>query len=261
MQSNNKIDVRREKMLDVIRRSPVTTINELAEFFSVSAETVRKDIEYLDEQDLIIRIHGGVAPKVSTGNEKSYDIRYAENLEKKKAIAEAACNMITPGDSVIIESGTTMQELTKVLTGRPELLQTLTVITMSFRVVEILKDSNFEKVFFLGGWIRKDDYMSYGHHTIELLKDFHADKAFISCAGLNTKLEVTDYFDEEVMLRRQILKSCDKSILLADSSKMNKTTILSVCSAKDIYRLITDRECSKAMTDLFNKNHINYKLV
>ena len=52
MQSNNKIDVRREKMLDVIQRSPVTTINELAEFFSVSAETVRKDIEYLDEQEV-----------------------------------------------------------------------------------------------------------------------------------------------------------------------------------------------------------------
>lgn len=89
MQSSNKIDVRREKMLDVIQRSPVTTINELAEFFSVSAETVRKDIEYLDEQDLIIRIHGGVAPKVSTGSEKSYDIRYAENLEKKKEIGRA----------------------------------------------------------------------------------------------------------------------------------------------------------------------------
>lgn len=261
MKPNSKIDIRREKMVDLIRRSPVTTINELAEVFSVSTETIRKDIEYLDEQDLIIRIHGGVAPKVSKGDEKSYGLRYSENLDEKKAIAEAACNMITPGDSIILENGTTLLELAKILANRPELLQTLIIVTMSFRIVEILKNSDFGKVFFLGGWIRKDDYMSYGQHTLSLLKDFHVDKAFISCAGLNTNLDVTDYFDEEVMLRRQILQSSDKSILLADSSKMNKTTIFSVCNLKDIYRLITDKGCDRTMIDCFDKYNINYKLV
>lgn len=248
-------------MVDHIQRSPVTTINELAEIFSVSAETIRKDIEYLDEQDLIVRIHGGVAPKVSKGDEKSYDLRYSENLDKKKAIAEAACNMIVPGDSIIMENGTTLLEMAKILVNRPELLKTLIIVTMSFRIVEILKNSDFEKVFFLGGWVRKDDFMSYGPHTITLLKDFHVDKAFISCAGLNSNMDVTDFFDEEVMLRRQILASCDKSILLADSSKMNKTTIFSVCNLKDVNRLITDKGCDKTMTDIFDKNNINYKLV
>jgi DeoR/GlpR family transcriptional regulator of sugar metabolism len=261
MQTNSKIDIRREKMLELIQRSPVTTINDLADFFSVSAETVRKDIEYLDERDLIIRIHGGVAPKVSKGDEKSFNLRYSQNLDKKMAIAEAACNMITPGDSIIIENGTTLQELAKVLVSRPELLKTLIIVTMSFRILEILKDSDFGKVFFLGGWVRKDDYMSYGQHTISLLKEFHVDKAFIGCAGLDRNLEITDYFDEEVMLRRQIIASCDKSILLADSSKMNKTILFSVCSLKDIYRLITDKECDKNMTKIFDNNNINYKLV
>ena len=62
MKSNNKMKHRREKMLQLICEAPVTTINELAEFFSVSTETIRKDIEFLEEQDLVIRIHGRVAP-------------------------------------------------------------------------------------------------------------------------------------------------------------------------------------------------------
>lgn len=261
MKAKSKIDIRRDGIIKLIRSSPVTTINELAEVFSVSTETIRKDIEYLDELDLIIRIHGGVAPKINKGDEKSYDTRYLENLEKKKAIAEAACNSIAPGDSIILENGTTLIEMAKILANRPELLKTLIIITMSFRIVEILKNSDFEKIFFLGGWIRKDDYMTYGSHTLGILKEFHVDKAFISCAGLTKDLEITDYFDEEVMLRRQILHSSDKSFLLADSSKLDKSTILSVCSLKDIYRLITDKGCSKTMIDQFEKNKINYKLV
>ena len=107
MKSNNKMELRREKILELIHRAPVTTISELAEFFSVSTETIRKDIEFLDEQDLVIRIHGGVAPKEHNSNETLFADRSTHNLVQKQRIAQAAFHMIKPGDSIILESGTT----------------------------------------------------------------------------------------------------------------------------------------------------------
>ena len=261
MKSNNKMKHRREKMLQLICEAPVTTINELAEFFSVSTETIRKDIEFLEEQDLVIRIHGGVAPKERKSNETPFSTRSTHNLAQKQRIAQAAYHMIKPGDSIILESGTTVQELTKLLADDQELLKSLVIITMSFRIMEILQESSYSHVFFLGGRVRRDDFMTYGHYTISMLQQFHVDKAFIGGAGINRELVLTDYFDEEIMLRRQILASSDKTILLADSSKMDKTTIFSVCNLKDIYRLITDKDCPGEVTNLFDQNKISYRLV
>lgn len=261
MKSNNKMELRREKILELIHRAPVTTISELAEFFSVSTETIRKDIEFLDEQDLVIRIHGGVAPKEHNSNETLFADRSTHNLAQKQRIAQAAFHMIKPGDSIILESGTTVQQLTELLAGDKALLKTLVIVTMSFRIMEILQESSYDNVFFLGGKVRQDDFMTFGHYTVSMLQNFHVDKAFISCAGISADLTITDYFDEEVMLRRQILASSDKAILLADSSKMNKTTIFSVCNLQEVYRLISDKDCPKKMTDLFDQEQISYRLV
>ena len=169
--------------------------------------------------------------------------------------------MIKPGDSIILESGTTVQQLTELLAGDKALLKTLVIVTMSFRIMEILQESSYDNVFFLGGKVRQDDFMTFGHYTVSMLQNFHVDKAFISCAGISADLTITDYFDEEVMLRRQILASSDKAILLADSSKMNKTTIFSVCNLQEVYRLISDKDCPKKMTDLFDQEQISYRLV
>lgn len=261
MKANSKMNVRRMKMIEFIRRSPVTTISDLADFFSVSTETIRKDIEYLDSKNLVVRIHGGVAPKEYKSNEPSFADRSAQNLVQKQKIAQAARDMIKPGDSIIIENGTTLQELTKLLAGDKELLNSLVIITMSFRIMEILQSSTYSNVFFLGGRVRKDDFMTCGHYTLSMLKQFHVDKAFIGGAGINTDLILTDYFDEEVVLRRQIIAAADKTFLLADSSKMNKTTIFSVCRLQDIYSLITDNGCPEEMKKLFAQNQINYQLV
>lgn len=257
----SKMEIRREKIMEMLSLSPVVSIAELAEKLMVSSETIRKDIEYLDEKGLVARIHGGVAPIEKKNEEKSYQLRYNQNIEQKRAIARTACDLIMPGDSIIIESGTTMQELAKCLAEKPDLLRTLMIVTMSFRVAEILTASDYGKIFFLGGWIRKDDYMSYGYHALDMLKDFNVDKTFIGCAGINQNLDVTDYFDDEIMLRRQILKCSNNNIMLADSSKMNRTAVMTVCNLKSLQLIITDKNCSPAMQEKMESAGISYRLV
>ena len=90
MNSNNKMTLRREQIMNIIRRSPITTVNQLAHELSVSKETIRKDIQYLAERDLILRIHGGVSPKEISIMEPTYNSRSTHNLETKQNMVAAA---------------------------------------------------------------------------------------------------------------------------------------------------------------------------
>lgn len=247
MRKESKSDLRRKAMLAFVASAPITTPGQLVERFEVSAETVRRDLEQLVQEGLIYRVHGGVAPMEQQNNEKPLDLRSCENTEEKRRIAAAACRLIEPGDAVIIESGTTMMELACALREQKELLRTILVITMSLDIANILRDCEGLRLFFLGGWLRSGDLFAYGQHTLGALRDFNADKAFISGAGLNDKLVLTDYFDEEVVLRKQILDCAKSTVLLVDSSKFYKTRLLNVCHISRVERIITDSGCSQMM--------------
>lgn len=260
MNSNNKMTLRREQIMNIIRRSPITTVNQLAHELCVSKETIRKDIQYLADRDLILRIHGGVSPKEISVMEPTYNSRSAHNLETKQRIAAAAFQTIRPGESILLESGTTVQELARLLAQDAALLNSLCVITLSFHITEIFKDSNLDKLYFLGGRVRKNDMITYGHYALSMLQDFHIDKAFIGAAAIDNSLTITDYFDEEVHLRRQIISASDETILLIDSSKMNKTAFFTICNLEEIRQVITDAACPREMTELFTQRNISYTL-
>lgn len=260
MNSNNKMTLRREQIMNIIRRSPITTVNQLAHELCVSKETIRKDIQYLAERDLILRIHGGVSPKEISVMEPTYNSRSTHNLETKQRIAAAAFQTIHPGESILLESGTTVQELARLLVQDAALLNSLCIITLSFHITEIFKDSNLDKLYFLGGRVRKNDMITYGHYALSMLQDFHIDKAFIGAAAIDNSLTITDYFDEEVHLRRQIISASDETVLLIDSSKMNKTAFFTICNLEEIRQVITDAACPREMTELFTQRNIPYTL-
>lgn len=261
MKTNNKMLLRREQIMNIIRKSPITTVSQLSEALSVSKETIRKDIQYLTERDLILRIHGGVSPKEISELEPTYNTRSTHNLELKQRIAKAAYKTIQPGEFILLESGTTVQELAKLLVQDPELLSSLCIITLSFHIMEIFQNSTFDKLYFLGGRVRKNDMITYGHYTLSMLQDFHIDKAFIGAAAIDDNLTITDFFDEEVQMRRQIISSSDQTTLMIDHSKMQKTAFFTICNLNQIHQVITDTDCPQDMIELFEQKNIQYKLV
>lgn len=261
MHKQNKMSLRRQAMLEHIASNPITTPGQLVECFGVSTETIRKDLDALVLEGLIHKVHGGVVILEQQNAEKSHDLRSVEHIEEKKRIALAARDLIEPGDAIILENGTTVMELARCLKDRPELLKSILVITMSFRIADILKDCEGIQMFFLGGWLRQGDLMAYGQSTMNILREFNADKAFIGSAGLNEKLSVTDYFDEEVAMRKQIIDNTKHTILLMDSSKLYKTKLLNVCKLADIKRLICDVGCDQKMKYLIEKEGVTMTLV
>lgn len=241
----NKTNQRRDEMLESIATAPITTPGQLVEKFHVSSETIRKDLTYLARKGLVHKVHGGVVPAERRNIEKSHEMRSVENIETKQRIGTAAARLVQPGDAIVIENGTTMVEFALALRQRVDVLPNTMVITMSFRIADILKDCEGLKLFFLGGWLRNGDLLAYGHHTCRALADFNPDKAFISSASMNEDLYVSDYFDEEIIIRQQILRVAKEKILLLDSSKLYQTSLMNVCHLREIQHLVTDSNASR----------------
>lgn len=237
----SKIEHRHKKIVDYLSSTPIATIIELAEYLDVSHETIRKDLNTLAEKNLVARVHGGVALAGKGSTSTSYDIRTNINLEKKAKIAFAASRLISPGDSIILESSTTNTELSKILLSNEELLKTLIIITNSFKIASMFDaNQSCSRLFFLGGWSNFSEHSTYGQFTIKALNAFKANKAFISGAALNKDFVLTGYDDDDIQFQKQAIRSASSSILLIDSSKLNCTALLTVCDCKSFDYIVTD---------------------
>jgi DeoR/GlpR family transcriptional regulator of sugar metabolism len=241
-----KPDMRRKKILDILAWAPISSPIQLAEIVKVSSETMRKDLDALALEGLIIKVHGGVALSNMTAGEIPFDLRTTINAEEKKRIAQGALCLIQKNDSILLESCTTNLELAKALTLEPELSETLVVITNSFSIATVFEGGRkCQKLFFLGGWVHPAQYSVLGYQTAKMLGDFHVDKAFISGAALSEDLVLTGYYDDDVIFQKGAIASAKESVLMIDSSKFGKAAILSVARLSELDYLVTDKVFDK----------------
>jgi DeoR/GlpR family transcriptional regulator of sugar metabolism len=237
-----KPDMRRKKILNILARAPISSPTQLAETVKVSSETMRKDLDALALEGLIIKVHGGVALTNMTASEIPFDLRVTMNAEGKKRIARGALCLIQKNDSILLESCTTNLELAKALTLEPELPETLVVITNSFSIATVFEGGRkCRKLFFLGGWVHPAQYSVQGYQTVKMLGDFRINKAFISGAALSEDLILTGYYDDDVAFQKSAIASAKESILMIDSSKFGQAAVLSVARLSDLDYLVTDK--------------------
>lgn len=236
-------DVRRKKILGLLAQVPISSTQQLADGTGVSTETMRKDLDALAEEGLIIKVHGGVALANGAVSEIPFDLRATKNAAAKQKIAKAAVTLIQRHDSIVLESCTTNLELARRLSGNPELLETIVVITNSFPIATMLDwGRKCHKFFFLGGRINPNQYSCQGPQAIKMLEDFHVSKAFISGAALTEGLVLTGYYEDDVAFQRTAIRSATETVLMIDSSKFGQAAILSVAALGDLHYLVTNKE-------------------
>jgi DeoR/GlpR family transcriptional regulator of sugar metabolism len=239
---SGKLDARRKKILDILAQIPISSPLQLAEAAKVSSETMRKDLDALALEGLIIKVHGGVALANAAVSEIPFDLRATMNASEKKQIARTALCLIQKNDSIVLESCTTNLELAKALTIESELLETLVVITNSFSIATVFEGGRkCRKLFFLGGWVNPAQYSVLGYQTTKMLSDFHVNKAFISGAALSEDLILTGYYDDDVVFQKMAINSAKETILMIDSSKYGQAAILSVAHLSELDYLVTDK--------------------
>ncbi len=255
----SKLDKRRKEILSILSEVPISSTQQLAEMTNVSNETIRKDLDALADQGLIVKVHGGVALAPGNTSEIPFDLRITKNPDQKKAIARKAVSLIREKDTILLESCTTNLELARELLRTPELLATLIIVTNSFSIASLFDGGKkCKQMFFLGGWINPSQYSALGHKTALMLKDFYVSKAFLSGAALSTEFILTGYYQDDVEFQKNALSAAQEIILMIDSSKFGQTAVFAITSLSAFDYLITDKALSPEESSYLENAHVRY---
>lgn len=234
-----KLD-RHNQIIEMITRQRTVKNTELMDRFGISIETVRRDLEYLEEQGYLRRVYGGAVANIAMGSEPEYANR-AQHLSKEKAaIAAAATRFIGEKETVYLGVGTTVQAMAQYMKNFSE----ITVFTNALRTAVELSEIQGCTVILPGGQVRAKELTLSGFPADENFNHFNVDKAFIGIGGI-TDAGVTDFHIGEARLHRQMIQNARQSIVLADSSKLGVRAMNNICALHEIDMVITDSGAPK----------------
>lgn len=239
---------RRSQIVDLITKQRTVSNAELMERFGVSIETVRRDLDYLEQQGVLRKVYGGAAVNIALHSEPEYASRSRTNFQQKNAIAQEAVKLICPGDTVYLGVGTTVQAMVQYMKS----IGKITVFTNALRTAVELSDIAGCTVILPGGQLRTKELTLSGFPSEENLVHFNVDKAFVGIGGI-TEDGVTDFHIGEARLHRQLIVNARQSVALADSSKLGVRAMNNVCTLDEIDLVITDSNASKQSVKAFEK--------
>ena len=236
-----KLD-RRNQIIDMVTRQRTVTNAELMERFGISIETVRRDLESLEQQGFLRRVYGGAVANATLGSEPEYASRAKVQFREKNAIAAAAAELICPEETVYLGVGTTVQAMVQYMNN----IRDITVFTNALRTAVELSEVPGCNVILPGGQLRPKELTLSGFPAEENFEHFNVDKAFIGIGGI-TEAGITDFHIGEARLHRQLIKNARISIALADSSKLGIRAMNNVCPLDEIDIVVTDSKAPKQL--------------
>lgn len=225
---------RRKQIVDRLREKGVVRVIELVEQYGVSIETIRRDLEALEEGGYLKRVYGGAVTPGIYGLEPAYENRETTHLAEKQRIGELAAKQINDGETLFVDIGTTTLEVVKSLRGRR-----LTIITNSLLIAKTAAQTTETSVVLVGGMLRAGEFSISGAPAVDMISHFNADRVVLGVGGL-TLDGVSDYHTEESAVRRAMIARAGIVMAVADSSKFDVVATNQVCSLSDIDLLVTD---------------------
>ena len=223
-----------------VRAGGFCAIRDLAELLGVTTMTIRRDLEGIPESDGFLLVRGVLfytgGQGQSPGNQYSLITAKTERSEQKTRIARAAFSLLSPGDSIIVDAGSTMEYFVNAIPGS----MNLSVLCFSLNILMCLLEKPGSRIMLTGGQYHGSSMMFESREAIKLVRGSRANKAFISASGVNLKLGVTCSDDFESELKRTAIESAQERILLVDSSKLGKVQTGFFAEVKDFERIITD---------------------
>ncbi len=231
---------RETRILDFLRERREVTVGEICRELYVSEPTVRRALASLSELGMVIRTHGGAIYKGEPGENLPLSYREREHSDAKIAIAKKCLSLIRDGDTVMTDASSSALALLRAL---PE-GKKLTVITNSAKAALILGDTSI-KTFVTGGELAPESYAYVGGYAESFIRSFHADLCFFSVRTLTEDGKLTDNAVAENAVRRAMLESADRSILMLDSQKISAPCLNTLCTLDDISLAVSECDISE----------------
>ncbi len=228
--------IRQNEILELARAEGRVLVDDLAQRFDVTLQTIRRDLGDLAEAGLLDRTHGGAVPRTGAVN-LGYEARRRMNAEAKAAIGVACAALIPDNSSLILNLGTSTEAVAQALIHH----QNITVVTNNMNVANTLAANPGCEIMVAGGALRRSDGGLVGELTTQFFEQFKVDYAIVGTSALDADGDLLDFDLAEVRVSRAILRQARQSILVTDHSKIGRAAPVRIASLSEISRMVTDQ--------------------
>lgn len=227
-------------ILEELLKQGSLLVSELAERLDVSSVTIRKDLTELERAGKLYRSHGKAILINPFANNRSVNEKEGLNAEEKQQIGLEAAKLVSPNDSILLASGTTIHALARNLHATDK----LTVVSASLQATELLAQNDNVDIIQLGGVVRHSSLSVVGQYADMILKGCSFSKLYLGVDGIDLDFGISTTDMNEAELNRSMIRTAQKTIVLADSSKFGRRGFARICSMDDIDMIITDSHIS-----------------
>ncbi len=237
---------RRRNLLDLVDQNGQVTVVDLIKRFSISAVTVRSDLDALASIGAIVRSHGGAVRRLEATQD--FPLRTKETLHhiEKVRIGKAAAELVRAGETIILDSGSTTAEIARHL--KKLKLPSLTVITNALNIAAELADHVGISLMMIGGLLRPISCSFVGPQAEAMMNDFHADRLFLAVDGFDLENGPSTPDVLEAQLNNVMIRSAKEVNVVADFSKLGRRSVSKIGPFDRIRRLITDKRAAPEFT-------------
>lgn len=248
------MDVLTPRQADIVglaRSEGRLNVESLADRFNVTQQTIRKDLNDLCERGILQRFHGGAVLASGIAN-FGYEARRKLATEEKRRIGLKAASLIPDSSSLLINIGTTTEQVAMALRGKQGLL----VITNNIHVINILQGCEQIEVIVAGGVVRHSDGGIVGEAAVDFIRQFKVDYAVIGTSAIDEDGTLLDFDYREVKVAKAIMECARKSILVADSMKLERTAPVRIGHISELDYFVTDVPLPPRLRDICRDNEV-----
>ena len=234
-------ELRRARILDLVREREFVRVSDLSEIFGLSEVTIRSDLDALASGGSLRRVHGGAIVRSDRPRlERPYHEGLADDGGRRRAIARAAASLVEPGDTLILDVGSTTAHLARALVARTD-LSNITVFTSGIRIaLELEPAIPRYQVVVTGGTLRPLQHSLVDPMAGSLFEQIHATRVFLGCNGVHPTEGVTNVNLPEAEMKKKMLRSSQECVVLADGSKVGNISVAKVADLDAVDMLIAD---------------------
>lgn len=248
------LEQRQEEIIQLLTKEKTIKTSTLCSLFSASRETIRRDLEALEGQGMLKRIHGG-AMRMNSSQESaavytSFDQRRTEHSLSKEEVALEAADHILEGQVIALDSGTTSLELARVIKNR---FHRLTVVTNSLSIANELADAEGITLILTGGIYSQEEKACFSDMATLILSHINIDILFLTTCGISVNRGITYQRMEDLVVQNKFMEASDETIVIADSSKLGVNSLVRMCGIEQVSGIITDSLAPKEQIAAFEE--------
>ncbi len=245
-----------ERRNEILRRLSLTgrvIVSELSQAFSVSEETIRRDLEKLDNEGLARKTYGGAVSPEKKEFDLPFNVRMSVNVGAKEKIARLLSELVHDGDSIFLDASSTAIFAVKQLKDKKE----LTVITNSVEILLELSDMAGWNIISTGGLLREGTLSLVGATALKTVQNYHVDLAIFSAAGLDMSFGVSETTEFNAGFKQTMIENSRKKILILDKTKFDRVSFVRVCTSAPIDAVVTDECPTEEWLEHFKEKNVD----